>query len=291
MAERQTGAGTVTVADVVARAGISSTAFAALFSDREACLLEAFELGVQRAGATVIPAFEAEVSWLDSVKGALAGFLRFLDAEPELGRLLVFHSLGGGPEVQRRRREVLTALAAAVDQGAEQVTSSWRRPAPVMAEGAVGAVIAIIQNRLLADRQDALAGLFGELVHIVVLPYLGSSIARREVGRPMPRVREALGATDVRDPSAWGGPIKLTYRTGRVLQAIADYPGASNREVAQRAGIVDQGQISKLLSRLEMRGLIANIGGERTRGAPNSWQLSEQGELALSSEPASRSGR
>jgi DNA-binding PadR family transcriptional regulator len=66
-----------------------------------------------------------------------------------------------------------------------------------------------------------------------------------------------------------------------VLSAIAAYPGASNREVADRAGIVDQGQVSKLLNRLQARGLITKIGEGRTRGAPNSWCLSERGELVL----------
>ncbi len=52
--------------------------------------------------------------------------------------------------------------------------------------------------------------------------------------------------------------MRLTYRTVRVLMAIAELPGGSNREVAERAGIVDQGQISKMLTRLEYQGLIVN---------------------------------
>ena len=41
--------------------------------------------------------------------------------------------------------------------------------------------------------------------------------------------------------------MRLTYRTVRVLGAVGEHPGASNREIAERAGISDQGQISKLL--------------------------------------------
>jgi DNA-binding MarR family transcriptional regulator len=72
--------------------------------------------------------------------------------------------------------------------------------------------------------------------------------------------------------------MRLTYRTGRVLQAIARYPGASNREVAERAGIVDQGQISKLLARLEAAEVITNQSEGNSRGAPNAWRLTERGE-------------
>jgi AcrR family transcriptional regulator len=285
MAERSTGA--VTVAEVAARAGVSGAAFSALFADREACLLAAFDLGVQRASSSVIPAFEAEANWLDAIKVALASFLRFLEREPELGSLIVFYSLSGGAEVQLRRRQVLSVLAEVVDRGAERIEPGRHRPPPLIAEGVVGAVLTIIQNRMLAEGQESLLTLFGELVSIIVLPYLGSTVARRELARPAPRAR-LEGESSAAYAAARGSSIRLTYRTARVLRAIGHYPGASNREVAERAGIVDQGQVSKLLSRLEIRGLIANIDGERTRGAPNSWQLTERGGIVLGDEPASR---
>jgi DNA-binding MarR family transcriptional regulator len=73
--------------------------------------------------------------------------------------------------------------------------------------------------------------------------------------------------------------MRLTYRTKRVLGALAECPGASNREAADRAGIVDQGQISRLLGRLERLGLIANEAGERdARGTVNAWVLTARGE-------------
>ena len=72
--------------------------------------------------------------------------------------------------------------------------------------------------------------------------------------------------------------MRLTHRTACVLRAIAEHPGASNREVANLAGIVDQGQISKLLSRLENLELIVNVGQGGYRGAPNAWTLSPRGE-------------
>jgi hypothetical protein len=71
--------------------------------------------------------------------------------------------------------------------------------------------------------------------------------------------------------------MRLTYRTVRVLMAVADNPGGSNRQLADGAGIGDQGQISKLLRRLDGLGLIANTGAGFIRGAPNSWVLTAKG--------------
>jgi len=286
MAER--GASTVTVAEVIARSGISSAVFGELFADREACLLAAFDLGVERAGARMVAAYEAESRWLDGIKAALASFLRFLEDEPALGRLSVVHAMGGGARVLRRRMEVLGVLATVVDRGRLEAPAGKQQPPAVIAEGLVGAVLAIIQNRLLADEQQPLMELFGSLISIIVLPYLGPGIARRELTRPAPRTRSG-GEPAPEDGEKVPGPeagSRLTYRTARVLSAIADYPGASNREVAERAGIVDQGQISKLLSRLEARELIAKMREGRTRGAPNSWRLTERGELVLRSASA-----
>ncbi len=71
----------------------------------------------------------------------------------------------------------------------------------------------------------------------------------------------------------------LTYRTARVLAAIAANPGCSNRAVADVAEIADRGQASKLLARLRRLGLIETTGDGPLRGGANAWRLTPQGEL------------
>jgi hypothetical protein len=108
-----------------------------------------------------------------------------------------------------------------------------------------------------------------------VLPYLGRAAAARELARPVPPRRR------VAPPQ--GDPLRdlhmrLTYRTVRALAAIAANPGASNREIADAAGVQDQGQMSKLLARLRHFGLIHNGCEALTRGEPNAWHLTARGE-------------
>jgi AcrR family transcriptional regulator len=276
--------GSAPVTEVIARAGVSSATFHEHFHDREACLLAALELGVERAGRRVATAYDAEARWLDAIKAALAAGLTFLEEEPGLGRLLVVHSLGGGEQILRRRASVLAVLAGAVDRGRLELPAGRREPPPVIAEGVVGAVLAVLQNRLLSEADASVSDLFGALVSIIVLPYLGAAAARRELARPAPRPRtvRSIGAPGTGHRPERGAVTRLTFRTMRVLGAIGEYPGASNREVADRAGIVDQGQVSKLLSRLHARGLIVKCAEGCTRGAPNAWQLSESGEALVS---------
>ena len=53
--------------------------------------------------------------------------------------------------------------------------------------------------------------------------------------------------------------------------------GASNRQIADQAGVHDQGQISKLLTRLQRLGLIDNTGHGQPNGEPNAWTLTPHG--------------
>lgn len=281
VAER--GVGALTLGDTMARAGVSRRVFYECFDDREACLLAAFDLGVERAAERIAPAYAAQSRWRDAIRVGLAELLRFLDDEPALGRLCIVYSLSGGAALLRRRAEVQSILWEIVDCGRAEGAAGRNEPPPVVAEGVVGAVLTVIQTRLLAQDGDPpeerpTIELFGSLMSLIALPYLGVGAARRELTRPAPAQRTTSGGVTVEPTPYEDLGVRLTYRTGRVLQAIARYPGASNREVAERAGIIDQGQISKLLSRLEIVGVIANLSEGTSRGAPNAWRLTEHGE-------------
>jgi hypothetical protein len=122
-----------------------------------------------------------------------------------------------------------------------------------------------------------LLDLLGPLMGMIVLPYMGQAAAAKELERPAPKPRRGVVARGTRDPLE-GLDMRLTYRTVRVLMAIAGHTGASNRQVATASGIADQGQISKLLARLDGLGLIHNTGEGHPKGSPNAWRLTARGE-------------
>jgi AcrR family transcriptional regulator len=276
---RERGAGGVTVADVTARSGVSRRTFYELFDDREDCFLAAFDAAVARAAERVIPAYGAGARWHEGMRGALEVGLTFLDEEPELGYLCVVGSLGSGPRALERRTRVVRALTDAVHEGRREGRAA-RRVDRLVAEGVVGAVLSVIHARLVEQSAGAprpsgpLVGLLNPLMGMIVLPYLGAAATERELRRPAPRAR--------RRTAPRGDPLRelnmrLTYRTVRVLLAIASWPDSSNRQVATAAGISDQGQISKLLARLYALGLIQNAGRDHTKGEPNAWSLTTRG--------------
>jgi AcrR family transcriptional regulator/DNA-binding MarR family transcriptional regulator len=268
----------LTVAQVINRAKVSRKTFYDLFVDREDCFLAVFERTLDQMSARVVEAYAQESSWREGVRAGLAALLVFIDEEPELARLCVVDALGGGPRVLDMRARVLAQLRTVIDGGRAAATTR-REPPSVTAEGVIGAAFAVIHTRMLERSSKPYISLHGPLMSMIVLPYLGTRAASRELARPAPQVRRRARAERGvgKDPMA-GLDMRLTYRTVRVLSAIKEHPGASNREVADGAGIADQGQISKLLSRLERLDLIENVDQAQSKGAPNEWRLTERGE-------------
>jgi AcrR family transcriptional regulator len=273
----QIGLESVTIARVIDDARVARRTFYELFDDREACLLAVFNEAIATAEERARSVVEDSAPWASRLRGALQALLEFFDEEPELARICVIHALAGGRAVLNRRREVLFDLAHLVDGGRAVRRSASELP-PLTAEGVVGAVFSLIHARLLAPEQTRLANLLNPLMAIVVLPYQGAAAAERELSR-RPRDRQRLTPKrprKARDPLE-GLQMRLTHRTICVLGAIWQLPAASNREIADAAGIKDQGQISKLLARLEGLGLALNAGPGQAEGTANAWTLTARG--------------
>jgi AcrR family transcriptional regulator len=118
--------------------------------------------------------------------------------------------------------------------------------------------------------------------------------ALEEARSPRPGVNVAIAGQKFNSLSREGGDpsgdaavhamplFRRTYRTLRVIQAVGELSargaGASNREVAEHAGISDSGQTARVLARLEGLGLIENSVLWPGRGEANSWRLTAWGE-------------
>ncbi len=270
------GLADATVSYVVSRSGVSRRTFYEIFPDREACFLAALDTTVERASEYVLPAYRTPGSWQQSVRNALTGLLSFLDAQPAMGRLLIVESLAGGPVALKRRRELFDVLTTAIDLGRDQPNARKGIP-PLTSEAVLGAVLSLIHSRMVYHDPRPLIELTGALMSIVVLPYLGPTTAQRELQQPTPQPQQSTLPTTRENNALSELPMRLTYRTILVLTAIANTPGASNRQIGRAAGIQDQGQTSKLLKRLTKLGLIQNTGEGQTRGAPNAWTLTPTG--------------
>ena len=284
----EVGFGGLTVGRIVSGSRVSRNTFYGIFEDREDCFCATFLRLADHARSVLRGAYGREASWRDGARAALAELLRLMDEEPGSAKLCVVDALAAGDRVLECRAAVLEELAAAVDRGRAESAGGPTLP-EMTARGVVAGVAGLIHAHLVDGRDEPLTGLHGQLMYMIVSAYVGADEAASELQstacrgvRPRPAVSNGL------DSALDGLSLRMTYRTVRVLGVIARSPGASNREVASEAGVLDQGQISKLLHRLEGLGLVENRGIGEVRSGANSWYLTRLGaEVLRTMRPAS----
>ena len=208
---------------------------------REACLLAAFEQVLVLAAERASAAFQAQEGWVDRVRSGLLALLEFFDEQPALARHCVVHSAQAGPAVLAARSEVLDRLARVLD---DERAPARGYPPPLTAQAVVSGALGVLHGRLSKPDPGSLVDLAGPLMSFIVLPFLGPRAARRELSRPLDAAFVPVSpsaALDLLQHPGGGG----NHRTVAVLRVIAGEPGLNNREVALRAGVRGQAQISK----------------------------------------------
>jgi AcrR family transcriptional regulator len=103
-----------TVADVIARAGVSRRTFYEQFDDLEACFLAAYERGMQGLFAAIRQALRdaPDDDWRARTRRAVHAYLQALAAAPELTWSFSIESLGAGAKTLERRGWVLDQWVA-----------------------------------------------------------------------------------------------------------------------------------------------------------------------------------
>jgi AcrR family transcriptional regulator len=273
---------TVTVSRVIKRAHVSRRTFYDLFDNCGDCLCAAYEEIAGRALARAKPAYEAQERWVDRVRAGLRAVLEFFDEEPQLARLCLIQAPAAGEQTLLWRAKLIRRIAERLDDDYAAERSSRVLP-ELAAEAFIGGIFEILHTRLVVSEGICLSELSGQLMAIVALPYLGPAAARRELARTIPSPPPKRRRLDGGAAAQTRPLMRLTYRTLRVLSVISETPGLSNRAIGDRAGIRDQGQMSKLLSRLCELGLVANSGAGQAHGAANAWRLDHAGVQLMQS--------
>lgn len=277
------GAERLTATGVTSAAHVSRTTFYATFANREDCLLALFDEVAGRVAAAMLAAYSAEPSWLDGVRASLRSLLALLDSYPNLARFMIVGGVSGNSPLVVRRRRVLAELARSLEADSPN-RASRDTAVPFGSEALVSGAASIIHSRIVEDPVPPLMHLSGSLMAMLVLPFVGEGVARSELAR-----RPARGAARKPPPppshGAPASPARMTERTARVLTVIASAPGICNRSLAQSAGDIDEGQISRLLARLSGLGLISNERAGAGRGGSNAWRLTPAGSELLAALP------
>jgi AcrR family transcriptional regulator len=279
---------------VTTRARVSENAFYEIFATVEECYRAAFEEGLEHLARAIADATVQEQAWLERVRAGLVALLGFFDDEPSWARLLVVETSSSGTVVFDCRQRLHELLAGLLDRGIDAGDCGGRRRvggspillATLTGELVVGGIFSVIRTSMLEEGASTLVELAPSLMAFIVAPYLGQAAAQAELeGRVAGAGEGSRGEPELARAQAISRaaelPIRATHRTTLVLRAIARAPYSNNREIAQAAGLADEGQTSKLLARLERKGVIENVGVGAARGEPNAWLLTPSGRGAV----------
>jgi DNA-binding MarR family transcriptional regulator len=254
------------------RAVVSREALEEHLHGIEACQLEAFEQTLSLAADRASVAFCARDGWIDAVRAALIALLEFFDEERELAKYLVLHSAQAGDAVFERRLEVVDGIAKLLD---DDRAPARGYPPPLTARAVANGVLGVLSGRLSDAPGAPLVQLARPLMSFTVLPFLGAKAARRELaGAPCGYSAPESGAEAEILTAPTG---RLNSRASLALSVISAEPGLSNRDVASRVGVNDEGQASRLVARLERLGLIEDDRDPDKRGRPRAWHLTASG--------------
>lgn len=167
-----------TVQNALEIAGLYRQAFYNSFRDKEDCYLQALDAGADWVESTMRNGAMA-ATWRQQLRGALAGLLRFLDEQPEVGRALFVEVHAAGPAAIRKRTEAMERASALIDLAREE---TGRSAPDISAEAVVAGILAVLHGRLTASQKDdELLRLLPELMYLAVLPYFGAEAAREEL--------------------------------------------------------------------------------------------------------------
>jgi len=175
----------ITLAMVIARAGVEEDAFHRHFVDIEDCfcqiLQEMNEDLVRRAAAL----YERETGWRNQLRASAYEVLDFLLEDPRRARFMLVDMLSLGDRAQLIRDQAMSFFSDFLDEGRKELDDP-DSVSRATAEGITGAVYHRLHMGVVQDEMDDLMKLVPQLMYVCVLPYVGTEAALEELTMPRP---------------------------------------------------------------------------------------------------------
>jgi AcrR family transcriptional regulator len=163
-----------TVAQVIARAGVSRKTFYEHFADKQACFLAAWEVGVEILLDALAAVAAEEADWRTRLRRGTEAFLEVLAAEPEFARSFMIEVLSVGEEALARRAEIHERFAAVLAEthALAQTQGAGLGPVPLWVfRAAAGAAWELVMEHLRTRGVEGLTELAPriEQIHLALL--------------------------------------------------------------------------------------------------------------------------
>lgn len=176
----EVGYNTLTVQNVLTRAGISRPTFYEQFEDKEDCFLAAFDAAAARMRERIEAAVaDSGRSWRGQLRSGIAELLRYIADEPQEARLVIVEARASSPAGLQRRDDLLDHFAGCIDALVREDLDE--PPSAIAAAGVVGGIESVVYARLQKGKTDELDALLPSLMYFAVLSYAGRKAADEEL--------------------------------------------------------------------------------------------------------------
>jgi AcrR family transcriptional regulator len=166
------GLASLTLADIVGRAGVARSTFYEHFANKEQCFLEAFDYAADRVLERVLAIGPLPAEDLaNPVHAYVARLLELAVEEPGLVRMLAIDAEALGPAAAERQRAIRGRLADGLVALRDSLRRDNAKLAPithVRALAIIGSINEVLQHTFYSSGIDSLPGLGPELATIVL---------------------------------------------------------------------------------------------------------------------------
>ncbi|MGO9488036.1 MAG: TetR/AcrR family transcriptional regulator [Solirubrobacteraceae bacterium] len=197
----QFGYQTLSIAQISARAGVSSATFYEQFADREEGLLAAYRSVTERT-LTLMQSSLQEGEWARAARPAFTELLQSVQADPDAGRLMFVEAPAGGPQLRRELRLVLDMM----EQQSERLLDG--APADgvtldIPGRALIGAVRHVVARHLRTHNEDRLPRLTDDMLAWMACYAVPASRGRWSTGpEAMLARRHAIDVERAAEPPA-----------------------------------------------------------------------------------------
>ncbi|HEX6229187.1 MAG TPA: TetR/AcrR family transcriptional regulator [Solirubrobacterales bacterium] len=173
------GYASLSVANVIERAGVSRGTFYKLFENKSDCLLAAQQRAFGRLHEAIEAACSPAEEWPLGVSAAVNAVLDFAAASPDETRLILASSHPAAePELARDGISLNRWLIDLLRDSSKRHPDA-RSPNDLTEQASVGAAVSIVGTILSDQRIGRMPDLTATLVQIILAPYLGGDEALR----------------------------------------------------------------------------------------------------------------
>ncbi|HST32873.1 MAG TPA: TetR/AcrR family transcriptional regulator [Solirubrobacteraceae bacterium] len=170
----------VTVADIVAAAGVSRDVFYEHFSDKKAAFLEAQQFRTQEIVDICATAYFGEADWPRRVWSALDAWLGLMAEHPAIAHLRIVECYAVGAAAIRVTEEIMGAATIFLEEGFGYAGGAPKAPR-LASEAITGAILELVHHDVARGRTAELPRRLPQLTYIALAPFVGADEAIRLV--------------------------------------------------------------------------------------------------------------